>query len=92
MNKPFYTSAAIRDLEDILDFIAHTKLGAAIKWVEEIEAKCLMIASAPQIGEAMPQLGPGVRASSMGRYIIFHRYANDRLEVLRVLAGGREVT
>jgi|GEM_PF-2346401 len=65
MSKPFYTSAAIRDLEDILDFIAHDKPGAAVKWVEEIEAKCLMIASAPQIGEAMPQLGPGVRASGI---------------------------
>ena len=92
MNKPFYTSAAVRDLEDILDFIARDKPGAAIRWTEEIEAKCLVIASSPGIGEAMPQLGPAVRASSIGRYVIFHRYANRRLEILRVLAGGREIT
>ena len=91
MNKPFYTSAAVRDLEDILEFIARDKPGAAIKWIEVIEAKCLLIASSPGIGEALPQLGPAVRASSIGRYVIFHRYANRRLEILRVLAGGREI-
>lgn len=92
MQKPFYTPAAIHDLEEILAFIARDKPNAAIDWVEKIEAKCLLIASAPEIGEALPRLGAGVRASSVGRYMIFHRYANGRLEILRVLAGDRDIT
>lgn len=92
MSKPYYTSAAERDLHGILDYIAQDKPGAAISWVDKIEAKCLLIASTPGVGEAMPQLGSGVRASSFGRYVIFHREANDRVEILRVIPGDRNIT
>lgn len=92
MSKPFYTSAAQRDLQDILTYIAQDKPGAALSWVEKIEAKCLLIASTPDIGEAMPKLGTRVRASFVGRYVIFHRQANDRVEILRVIPGDRNIT
>ena len=67
MIKPFYTSAAARDLTEILSFISHDKPSAALDWVEKIEAKCLLIACTPEIGELRPQFGKSVRASSMGR-------------------------
>ena len=92
MSTPFYTVAAIHDLEDILRFIARDKPGAAVSWVERIEAKCIAIAETPDIGQLMPQLGKDVRASVVGRYMIFHRHVGGRLEVLRVIAGGAEVT
>ena len=91
MHTPFYTTAAVRDLEEILTFIARDKPTAATEWVEKIEAKCLLIASSPEIGEPMPRLGTGIRASSVGRYVVFHRYANRRVEILRVLAGDRDI-
>lgn len=40
----------------------------------------------------MPQLGENVRASVLGRYMIFHRFVGGRLEILRVIPGGAEVT
>ncbi|HRX79764.1 MAG: type II toxin-antitoxin system RelE/ParE family toxin [Planctomycetaceae bacterium] len=92
MNKPFYTSAATQDLEDILRYIAKDKPNAAVAWVRQLESKCLLIATAPEIGEAKPQLGIGVRASVVGRYVIFHRHTNERVEILRVIAGDRDVT
>ncbi len=91
MTKPFYTAAAIADLEEILTFIARDKPGAAVDWVVRIEAKCMAIAATPNTGEQMPQLGENVRASVLGRYMIFHRYVGGRLEVLRVIPGGAEV-
>ncbi|MCC7334953.1 MAG: type II toxin-antitoxin system RelE/ParE family toxin [Pirellulaceae bacterium] len=90
MLKPYYTAAAIEDLEEILTFIAKDKPGASLNWVEKIEAKCLLIAAAPDIGDQMPNLGQNVRASMLGRYVIFHRYAGGRLEILRVIPGGAE--
>ena len=92
MTKPLYTVAAIEDLEEILVFIAKDKPGAAVDWVARIEAKCAAIARAPETGQQMPQLGESVRASVLGRYMIFHRYISGRLEVLRVIPGGAEVT
>ena len=91
MRKPFYTSAAVRDLKEILEYIAKDKPNAAQAWVEKIEQKCLLIASAPEIGEAQPHLGIGVRATFVGRYVIFHRHVDRRPEILRVIPGDREI-
>ncbi|MCR9295459.1 MAG: type II toxin-antitoxin system RelE/ParE family toxin [bacterium] len=91
MKKPFYTAAAYRDLEEILEYIANDKPDAAQTWVDKIEQKCILIASAPEIGEVRPQLGVGVRASFVGRYVIFHRHVEQRTEILRVIPGDREI-
>ena len=91
MKKPHYTIAASEDLEQILEFIARDKPGAAVDWVGKIEAKCFAIANAPETGQQMPQLGQDVRASVLGRYMIFHRHLAERLEILRVIPGGAEV-
>jgi len=92
MTKPFYTSAAQQDLVDILNYMARDKPGAALAWIDKIEAKCLVIANNPSIGELQEQFGAGVRSSVVGRYVIFHRKANQRVEILRVIAGDRKIT
>ena len=92
MTKPFYTSAAKQDLADILAYIAQDKPDAAVAWVEKIEAKCLLIASQPEMGELKTPLGVDVRANVVGRYVIFHRRSNNRIEILRVIPGDRNIT
>lgn len=91
MSKPFYTSAAYRDLTDILNYIAGDKPAAALAWVDKIEAKCLLIAKNPSIGELQPHLGPGVRASLVGRYVVFYRETTGRVEILRIIPGDRDI-
>lgn len=71
MSEPFCTRAAKQDLTDILLYIAKDKPDAAFAWLEKIETKCPLIAATPEIGESKPQLGVGVRASVLGRYVIF---------------------
>ncbi len=92
MSKPFYTRAAKQDLTDIFVYIAQDKPDAALAWLEKIETKCVLIAATPEIGESKPQLGVSVRASVVGRYIIFHRLVSDRVEFLRVIPGDRNIT
>lgn len=91
MTKPVYTSAARQDLADILAYIARDKPQAAMAWVEKIESKCLLIASHPETGELRTQLGAGVRANIVGRYVIFHRKSQERVEILRVIPGDRNI-
>ena len=71
MKKPLYTTAAQQDLVDILRYISRDKPDAAVKWVEKIEDKCMLIASQPEMGERRPQLGTDVRSNFVGRYVIF---------------------
>ncbi len=88
MSKPFYTAAAIGDLEDILEFISRDKPGAAVSWVKKMEAKCIAIALTPETGDRMPNWGKMFELSPIGRSMIFHRYVGGRLEILRVVPGG----
>ena len=92
MKKPLYTTAAQQDLVDILRYISRDKPDAAVKWVEKIEDKCMLIASQPEMGERRPQLGTDVRSNFVGRYVVFHRKQDDTVEILRVLTGDRNIT
>ena len=91
MSKPIYTQAAQQDLADIVEYISRDKPEAAWAWLDKIEDKCLLIARQPSVGDLQPHLGDGVRASVVGRYVIFHRSKEDRLEILRVIAGDRDI-
>ena len=92
MTKPLHTSAARQDLVDILQYIARDKPEAAVSWVEKIEAKCLLIASQPEMGELRSQLGSDICCNFVERYVVFHRRRDDTVEILRVIPGDRNVT
>ncbi len=91
MKSPLYTPAAQQDLVDILGYIARDKPDAAMAWVEKIEAKCLLIAKNPEMGELQPYFGHAVRATTVGRYVVFHREVRGRVEILRVIPGDRDI-
>ncbi|MEX1039353.1 MAG: type II toxin-antitoxin system RelE/ParE family toxin [Pirellulaceae bacterium] len=90
--KPVYTEAASTDLIEILEYVASDKPMAAATLIDKLEEKCLLIASSPEIGQPQPELGYLVRSSIVGRYIIFYRHGNDRVEILRVIPGDRDIT
>jgi plasmid stabilization system protein ParE len=89
--RPRYTSAVEQDLAAIAAYIARDKPGAALAWVDKIEAKCLSIGDAPSIGDPQPHLGVGVRATAFGRYLIFHRETGGEVEILRIIPGDRDI-
>jgi toxin ParE1/3/4 len=78
-------------LAEILTYIARDKPGAALDWVAQIEAKCLLIAASPSLGDLQPHLVEGVRSSLVARYVIFYRKSSDRVEILRVVPGDRDI-
>jgi len=92
MTAPVYTSAAKRDLIGILEYIAADDSRAALEWVGRIETRCLLLAESPTFGDPTPQFGAGVRATAVGRYVIYFRQSNARIEILRVIPGDRNVT
>jgi toxin ParE1/3/4 len=92
MTKPYYTLAARNDLAEIVDYASRDKPHAAWTLLDRMEAKCLLIAENSGIGERQPLLGVGVRSNVVGRYVIFYRQLEDRVEILRVLAGDRDIT
>jgi len=91
MAKLVIAPSARQDLSDIFDYIARDKPIAAANWVEKIEEKCKLIAATPEFGERRPEYGSQIRSSVVGRYVIFFRPIESGIEVLRVIAGDRDV-
>ncbi len=86
-----FSVSARADMWDIFAYIAQDKPIAAAKWIETIEGKCESIAASPDFGEPRPEFGAGIRSHVVGRYVIFFRDIENGIEVVRVVAGDRDI-
>lgn len=54
--------------------------------------QCAKLAALPGVlGRARPELRPDIRSFAFRGYVIFFRYRGDRLEVVSVLEGHRDI-
>jgi toxin ParE1/3/4 len=80
------------DLNEILEFIARDKPGAAFRWVQRIRDTCEQLAKQPAIGERRPEFKKGeVRSSLVGNYAIFYRTLTYGIEIARIVRGERDL-
>ncbi len=99
MGRLTFSPSARQDLSDIFDYIARDKPvaatnwidKAATNWIDKIEANCEQIAATPGFGEQRPEYGEDIRSSTVGRYVLFFRPIDEGIEVVRVIAGGRDI-
>jgi len=91
MPKLIFSPRARQDLTGIFDFIARDKPIAASNWIDTIEEKCKLIAASPEFGEKRLEFGANIRSSVVGRYVVFYRPIDNGIEVVRVVAGDRDI-
>lgn len=91
MPELIFAPSARQDLLDIFAFIARDKPSAAMKWIDDVEAKCALIATSPGFGEARPAFGENIRSSSFGRYVIFFQRLTGGAEIVRIIDGSRDI-
>jgi toxin ParE1/3/4 len=90
MSRPYFSPSSLKDLQQILEYIARDKPGAALRHVERLEAECWMLAKNPEMGTLHNDLLPNLRAWSVGRYVVFFRPESDGIDVVRVVHGARD--
>jgi toxin ParE1/3/4 len=58
----------------------------------QLRERCQQLASLPAtMGRPRPELHEGLRSSVFKSYVIFYRYVEDRLEVVNILEGHRDI-
>ncbi|SDL79603.1 type II toxin-antitoxin system RelE/ParE family toxin [Maricaulis salignorans] len=86
------TRPALDDLDHIARYI-YTETGsiaAAQGFLEKLLARSRSMAASPfELGRPREELGPGIRSSVVGNYLIMTRYQGDVLLVLRYVEGHR---
>lgn len=86
-----YAPDADDDLLAIFVTIASDNEGAAERLIDRIRQSLWRLSHYPLSGRARPELGPSVRSLPVGRYVVLHRIEADRVLILRVLHGARDL-
>jgi toxin ParE1/3/4 len=85
------TSLANEDLVGIALHIAAANPAAANTWLDNVEQKCRLLATMPEMGGLRSELAPELRSWVLGDYVIFYRPILDGILVVRVLHGSRDL-
>lgn len=91
-------SAARRDVLDLFDYISLDNEDAAFRFLSATESSFRDLAENPEIGPACEYRGArgkGLRrwhVKGFESYLVFYRSFDDRIEIVRVLHGARDLT
>jgi toxin ParE1/3/4 len=95
MRELVYRKAAVRDLEDIVDYVIREtgNLGAASELVGDLRRHCAKIAAPPVVlGRPREEPAPGLRGLLYGRYVIFFRCCDEQVEIVSILHCRRDLS
>ena len=87
MPKLKFSQHALKDLENITDYISGYSPQNARSFVNSLAQKCEKLSSSPKIGKQHNDL----RKFPVGNYIIFYSETKKGVDISRVLHGGRDV-
>ena len=82
---------AIRDVDDIWQWIAAEDLAAAERWAGRIVEATDRLTDFPHSGAPRPELGADARSIVVGRYLVLYRVGPDSVDIVRVVHGAREL-
>jgi toxin ParE1/3/4 len=85
------TKRADDDLVEIWAHIAQDNPLAADRTLDAIEAHWSHLALHPLLGRARDDIASGIRHLVTGQYLTLYRFANEDVEILRVLHGRRKI-
>lgn len=80
------------DIRSIFLIIAEHSPAAATQIVERIDRRIRQLADFPELGPERPDLAPGLRFLVEGNYLVLYRLAENRIEIVRVIHGARDLT
>ena len=83
---------ADHDLEDIFDYTeSHFGLNQARGYVSTFEAVFQQLCRTPHIGKHRKEIRVGLRSLVKEQHVVFYRILADRIRIVRVLHGSRDV-
>jgi toxin ParE1/3/4 len=87
-----WLSAAERDLDEILAYIAvgQGRPLIAEQIAHQVREKCDLLANAPMLGEARPELGPELRLFSYRRWAIVYRPTSSGVKIVGIVDCARD--
>jgi toxin ParE1/3/4 len=90
--KIVWTEPAVEDLHELHGYIARDSEVYASRFVERIISAAERLADHPKLGRTVPEANQDdIRELLSQNYRIIYRAANDRIEMLSVIHGARDL-
>jgi toxin ParE1/3/4 len=91
MNQCILSPTATRDLNGISSYFAQQNVEAGERVLALFTKKCTRLIDFPEMGKSYDFLRPGIRGISLEGYIIFYRFIEKDIIVLRVVSGRQDL-
>jgi toxin ParE1/3/4 len=86
------TTTAARDTREIVDYLLDRSEPAADRFTAALESVLRLVRGQPRMGRARDDLARGLRSVLVAPYLVFYRFTDDEVQVLRILRGSRDIT
>ena len=90
MSSYSFADAAVKDLNDICEYIARQNFKAASKLFDAIRKKCKRVANFPNMGKSYSKLAANLRGFVVEDYMVFYYPREDGIDIVRVISGYRD--
>jgi toxin ParE1/3/4 len=91
MSSYSFADRAVRDLEEICEYIGKNDKGAASQLFDDIRQKCKLVAGFPSLGKSYENLALGLRGFIVDNYIVLYYPRESGIDVARVINGSRDL-
>jgi toxin ParE1/3/4 len=86
------SAATKRDQRDIWWYIAERNVTAADATIDRLDEVISMLAEYPDAGRSRSDLSTEVRYFPVEHYLVFYRFRENVIDVLRILHAARDIT
>ncbi|NEO56465.1 MAG: type II toxin-antitoxin system RelE/ParE family toxin [Okeania sp. SIO3B5] len=91
MAKYQFSEDAIKDINEICDYLAKNNPRSASNLFDAIRQKCKLFANFPKMGKSYSQIRPSLRGFLVKDYIIFYYPHDEGIVILRIVSGYRNL-
>lgn len=91
MSQYILADEAIEDLKEISDYFFTHNIEAGERFIQAFNRKCQQLVKFPNLGRSYSAIVPNLRGILLDGYIIFYKVSEDRIEILRVVSGRRNL-
>jgi toxin ParE1/3/4 len=83
---------AIRDVDEIWQWIAAEDMAAAERWAMSIVEATDRLVEFRNSGAPRSELAPGARSIVVGRHLVLYRVGPDSVDIMRIVHGARDLS
>lgn len=91
MSSYSFSDEAVKDINNICEYVARQNSQSASQLFDAIRKKCNLVAEFPNMGKSFSRLSPNLRGFVVENYIVFYYPREDGIDIVRVVSGYRDL-